>query len=65
MNPWGLAFVVIGMFSIAGGACNWDWFMNHHRARMICSILSRGGARVFYVVLGVAFVVFGALWRRA
>ena len=40
---------------------DWDWFMNDPKARLVCGVCGRGGARVFYVVLGTAFVVFGAL----
>jgi hypothetical protein len=62
MNPWGLAFVAAGLFTIAAGVFNWDWFMNHPKARLVCSICGRGGARIFYVVVGTAFVVLGALF---
>jgi hypothetical protein len=62
MNPWGLFFVAAGLFSLLAGMMNWDWFMNHPKARFVCGICGRGGARVFYVVLGAAFVVFGVMF---
>jgi hypothetical protein len=61
MNVWGLVFVAAGAFTVAGGAMDWEWFMNHHKARFICSVLGRNGARVFYVLFGMAFVVLGVL----
>ena len=61
MNPWGLIIVAAGLFSAAGGAFDWEWFMNHHKARFMSAILTRPGARVFYVVLGIALAVLGIL----
>jgi hypothetical protein len=62
MNPLGLVVVAAGLFSIIAGAMDWDWFMNHPKARLVCGICGRGGARIFYVVLGAAFVVLGVLF---
>lgn len=62
MNPMGLFFVFAGLFSVAGGVCNWDWFMNHHKAQFMSSLLGRNGARVFYMILGLGLAVFGALY---
>ena len=61
MNVMGIALLVAGVFSILGGVLNWDWFMNHRKAQFVCSICGRGGARIFYVVLGAALVTFGVL----
>ena len=60
MNPWGLIFVAIGVFSTAAGILDWDWFMHHPKARFMASMMGRGGARVFYILLGIALVVLGA-----
>ena len=35
-DAWGLIIVLAGVFSIAGGAFDWEWFMNHRKARAIC-----------------------------
>ena len=59
MNPWGLIVVLAGVLSIAGGAMDWDWFMNHRKARAICWLCGRGGARIFYVAIGLAMVLLG------
>jgi len=61
MNPIGLLFVAVGLFAAAGGIFDWEWFMNHHKARLRCSILTRTGARIFYVVLGLGLLVLGVL----
>ena len=61
MNPMGLFLVAGGLFSILGGILNWEWFMNHHKARFMCAILGREGARAFYVLLGGIIAVIGAL----
>jgi hypothetical protein len=61
MNPFGLLIVAAGLFGMAGGVFDWDWFMNHRKARFMCAILSRNGARIFYVLLGLGLVVLGTL----
>jgi len=54
-----LFFIVAGVFTTSGGILNWNWFMLSRRARLIVRIFGRGGARVFYVVLGVAILGLG------
>ena len=61
MNVIGLVLSAMGVFAILGGVMNWDWFMNHRKAQFVCGLCGRGGARVFYVVLGAALVTFGVL----
>ena len=60
-DAWGLIIVLAGVFSIAGGVFDWEWFMNHRKARAICWLCGRGGARIFYVVLGIAMAVLGVM----
>lgn len=62
MNPIGLGFIAAGLFAAIAGVGNWDWFMNHPKARFMCSVFGRSGARIFYVVIGIAFIVLGALF---
>jgi hypothetical protein len=54
--------ILAGIFSIAGGIFNWDFFMNNSRARFFVDIFGRDGARLFYIVLGVVVILlsFGA-----
>jgi hypothetical protein len=61
MNPGGLFLVAAGVFSICGAVFDWDWFINSSKARFFVAILGRGGARIFYALLGIVIAVFGAL----
>ena len=56
--PYLLVFA--GVFSVAGGAMDWDWFMNSRRAALFVKLLGRNGARVFYIILGVSIAGIGA-----
>lgn len=55
----GILLVLAGLFSVAGGVFNWNWFMNSRRARFFVAIMSRTGARIFYVVLGLIIAGLG------
>lgn len=59
MNFAGILIIAFGLFTFGGGFYQWPFFMNNSRARFVISVLSRTGARVFYMVLGAAIVVFG------
>ena len=48
-----LLLIGCGLFSLAGAVKNWDWFMEHRKARFMCSLLGRKGARIFYGLLGL------------
>jgi Immunity protein 17 len=48
-----------GAFCLAASSQNWDWFFNNWRARIVSSIFGRGGARIFYGMLGGFLVVLG------
>lgn len=57
-----IAYIIIflaGIFSILGGVFNWNWFMNNRRARFFVKVFGRGGARIFYIILGVVLLVLG------
>lgn len=51
-----------GLFSLVCAAKNYDWFMEHRKARALSAIIGRTGARVFYITLGVALIVAGILF---
>ncbi|VGO21392.1 immunity 17 family protein [Pontiella sulfatireligans] len=61
MNPMGWILIAVGAFAMAGGICNWDWFMNDKKARLIVKVFSRDGARIFYGILGLLILVAGLL----
>ena len=54
-----ILILACGLFTLAGGIKNWDWFMSHPKARFMVGLLGRGGARVFYTILGLAITVSG------
>jgi hypothetical protein len=57
----GLLFVAIGLFAICGAACDWEWFMNHRKARLFVAAFTRAGARIFYILLGGGLTTLGVL----
>lgn len=57
----GLFLVAAGLFSLCGAILNWDWYMNHRKARFFVRVFGREGARVFYGVLGLILIVLGGL----
>jgi small neutral amino acid transporter SnatA (MarC family) len=61
MNYYGIVFIVGGLFSIVCAAMDFDWFMNHRRARFFVRVFKRNGARIFYVVIGLVLAALGFL----
>lgn len=53
--------MAVGLVAAAGGVYGWGWFMNNSKARFVSMVLTRTGARIFYVVLGVGLALLGAL----
>ena len=51
--------ILAGLFTIFCAAKDFDWFMNHHKARFFVNIFGRDGARVFYGILGVILMLLG------
>jgi len=51
--------VLVGAFALCGGILNWNWFMNNRKAVVWVKILGRGGARIFYCLLGIAMISLG------
>jgi hypothetical protein len=64
MSPIGWLFVGFGAFAICAAAFDWGFFMNHATAQMFVRMLGRKGTRIFYGLLGSAFVVVGVLVVR-
>ena len=61
MNPIGFLVVAFGVFTALGAALDWEWFMGDPKARFFVRSFGRGGARIFYTLLGFGLIVFGAL----
>lgn len=58
-SVYGGLFMAVGLFTILGAAANWEWFMNGRRAQFFLWLFGRDGARVIYVLLGLAFAAYG------
>jgi len=55
----GLAILAGGILSVVGGGLNLSIFMDSPKAQPLIQSLGRTGARLFYVVLGVVFILAG------
>ncbi len=55
----GLLIIGGGSFSLCAAIFDWDWYMNHRKARFIVKIFGRQGARTFYGILGVVLIILG------
>jgi small neutral amino acid transporter SnatA (MarC family) len=54
-------FILIGLFTIIASATDWNYFFNHIKAQFFVRIFGRTGARIFYLILGIALLSFGVL----
>jgi hypothetical protein len=54
-------FALLGLFPIVAAWQDWDWFFEHRKARFFVQIFGRGGARVFYAILGCVIVAGGLM----
>jgi drug/metabolite transporter superfamily protein YnfA len=62
MENWlALLFVAAGLFAVAGGVFDWDWFMESRKARFFVTIFGRTSVRIFYVLLGAITCTVGFL----
>lgn len=57
----GIVIAILGAVAAAAGLFDWEWFMNHRKARRLTSWIGRGPARAVYVSLGVVAIVTGIL----
>lgn len=57
--PITVGLVLVGLFPIAAAYFDWEWFMTHRKTRLFVSALGRKGARIFYALLGLAFIIAG------
>ncbi|MFI4861219.1 MAG: immunity 17 family protein [Phycisphaerales bacterium JB063] len=54
-------FAALGVFAVVGAVANWDWYMNSKKAQNLSRLLTRNGARVFYILIGAGLAAFGTL----
>lgn len=52
-------FIALGIFSIVAAVFNIDWYFQTSGAATFVNKLGRTGARIFYILLGVALVGCG------
>ena len=50
-----------GLFSLCGALFDWDFFMNHYKARVFVHLFGRPGARAFYAVMGIVAMSVGLM----
>ena len=55
----GILCILIGLYGSAGAYFDWNWFMKSSSARIFVTTMGRNGARIFYGLLGTAFLGFG------
>lgn len=46
-------FIALGLFSIVAAICNFDWYFKTSGAMTFVNWFGRGGARIFYALLGI------------
>ena len=54
------AMMVCGLCCVFCAVMNYEWFMINNKSAPVIDILGREGARIFYIILGVAIVVLSA-----
>ena len=61
MNSVGLLVVAAGVLTTGCGIFDWEWAMTSRQGRRLSTMITRTGARAFYVVVGVGMIVVGTL----
>ncbi len=56
--------ILAGGFCIAAAIFDWNFFFNARKAAPIVKIFGRNGARIFYGIMGLLFIV-GGIWLAA
>jgi hypothetical protein len=60
----GCLAILIGASAVLGGLFNWEWYFRLPEADRAVRLFGRGGARVFYVLIGAAFIAIGLRFAR-
>lgn len=56
-----LALFFAGLITLYGAGLNKDFFMKSRQVKFFSELLTPGGARAFYVILGVVLVTLSVL----
>ena len=51
--------MAVGAFMIVSSIINLEWFFKQRRAQTLIKLMGRNGARIFYSLMGLMFVIFG------
>lgn len=54
-------FIGLGIFSIVASLFDFDWYFKTSGAMTFVNWLGRGGARLFYILLGLGLIACGVL----
>ena len=54
-----LLLLAIGLFCLICAWKDYDWFMEHRKAKALTGLFGRKGARWFYIVLGAVLTLAG------
>jgi hypothetical protein len=57
-NEFSIVMMVVGAFVIASSAADWELFFSNPRS--LVSLLGRARARIFWAVVGLGMLGFGA-----
>ncbi len=58
----GIVCVLVGLFSFFCALKDYDWFMDHRKAKFMAKVLGRNGARYFYMILGGGLATAGVVF---
>jgi len=50
--------MAVGAFMIFSSVINLEWFFKQRRAQTLIKLMGRNGARIFYSLMGLMFVIF-------
>lgn len=59
MNITSIILIVLGLFLVAAGVLDWEWYMNFGNQRRMVDLMGRNGARLFTIVIGVILAGLG------
>jgi hypothetical protein len=62
---FGLIFALGGLWSLATATFLWERMRDNDRVRAFSALLTPIGARIFYVLLGVFFLILGWLFASS
>lgn len=50
-------FLLLGILAVVSAVGNFDWFFRAREAKPLVKWLGRGGARIFYLILGILLML--------